>query len=274
MPELPEVETRVRELRAPCVGHTILRAVVRWPRHIATPSARTFKRRIRGRQVRAIDRRGKFLVFHLSRDYLLIHLRMSGDLRMAEAGAPRDPHDHTSLVFDNQTELRFSDARKFGRVYLVADAGEVVGHLGPEPLADDFSSREFASRVSARQRRIKPLLLDQEFLAGVGNIYADEALHRAGVHPEARSDTLSTGRARALWRSVRLVLREGIRRNGASIDWVYRGGDQQHHFRVYDRAGQPCLRCGTPIHRIVVGQRGTYFCPGCQPVTEVSTVDE
>lgn len=268
MPELPEVETRVRELRSPCVGRTILRAVVRWPRHIAAPAPATFKRRIKGQRVNSISRRGKFLIFQLSREFLLIHLRMSGDLRVEAASTARKPHDHTSFVFDNGAELRFSDARKFGRVYLVADPKSVVGHLGPEPLASDFASGEFAALVSARRRQIKPLLLDQKFLAGVGNIYADEALHRAGVHPEARSDELSAARARALWRSVRQVLRAGIRHNGASIDWVYRGGRQQHHFRVYDRAGEPCLQCGTAIRRIVVGQRGTYFCPTCQPAPE------
>ena len=274
MPELPEVETRVRELRTPCVGRTIVRAAVRWPRHIATSSAAHFRNRIRGQSIDGMERRGKYLVFKLSADYLLVHLRMSGDLRVVDLPEPLGKHDHTTFEFDNGTELRFSDARKFGRVYLANHPEDILGHLGPEPLAAGFASSEFAARVLARKRQIKPLLLDQTFLAGVGNIYADESLHRAGVHPERTSNTLTVVQARGLWRSVRRVLREGIRRNGASIDWVYRGGRQQNHFRVYGRADEPCLKCGTPIQRIVVGQRSTYFCPHCQPASRVGIGDD
>jgi formamidopyrimidine-DNA glycosylase len=149
---------------------------------------------------------------------------------------------------------------------VAAQAEDVTGALGPEPLAPGFTARHLGQRLAGRKRRLKPLLLDQTFLAGVGNIYADEALHRAGLHPLRRSDALKPEEVRALWRAIRGALRAGLRHNGASIDWVYRGGSFQSLFRVYDRAGEPCRRCGTPIRRIVVGQRGTHFCPRCQPL--------
>jgi len=120
--------------------------------------------------------------------------------------------------------------------------------------------------LAGRHRALKPLLLDQAFIAGMGNIYTDEALHLAGLHPLRRSDSLTPPEARALWRSIRRALRAGLRHGGASVDWVYRGGNFQNHFRVYQRAGEPCFNCGTPIRRIVVGQRGTHFCPKCQRI--------
>ncbi len=143
-------------------------------------------------------------------------------------------------------------------------AEDVTGSLGPEPLARSFTAARLGRMLAARQRLLKPLLLDQTFIAGLGNIYADEALHRAGLHPLRRSDSLTPEEVKALWRGIRQALQTGLRHNGASIDWAYRGGSFQNHFRVYDRAGEPCDTCGTPIRRIVVGQRGTHFCPGCQ----------
>jgi formamidopyrimidine-DNA glycosylase len=271
MPELPEVETVARELREggavrgqSVVGKTIERVTVRWPRHIARPSARVLKQQLPGQTVVGLRRRGKYLVFDLSRDVLLIHLKMSGDLRLVGGDAPPDKHAHTIFHFSDGTALRFRDTRKFGKVFLVGEAEDVVGRLGPEPLEAGFTAARLGAMLAARKRLLKPLLLDQTFLAGLGNIYTDEALHLAGLHPLRRSDSLSTAEVRALWNGIRRALRAGLRHNGASIDWVYQGGGYQRHFRVYDRAGEPCRRCGTPIRRIVVGQRGTHFCPGCQ----------
>jgi formamidopyrimidine-DNA glycosylase len=269
MPELPEVETRVRQLRAPCIDRTIQRALIRWPRHIDTPSPAAFKRRIRGQRIAAVRRRGKFLVFQLSVDALLFHLRMSGDLYVAAADTPADRHAHTVLTFDNLEQLRFSDARKFGRVYLVSAADEITAGLGPEPLSKQFTPAKFTGALAARKRMLKPLLLDQSFLAGMGNIYTDEALHLAQLHPLTRSHTLSPEEAGRLWHALRKVLRAGILHSGASIDWVYKGGSHQHHFRVYRRRGEPCRECGCTITRITVGQRGTHLCPGCQPAPEL-----
>jgi formamidopyrimidine-DNA glycosylase len=263
MPELPEVETVVRQLRPACVGQRIAEVTLRWPRHIATPGPRQFRRRIRGQAITALNRRGKFLVFSLTDDFLLIHLKMSGDLQVVPNGKP-GKHDHTIFHFENNTELRFNDTRKFGRVYLVADPEEVTGGLGPEPLAPGFTAGQLGGLLAARRRPLKPLLLDQTVLAGVGNIYADESLHRAGLHPQRRSDSLTPGEARALWRSLRRTLNLAIRHNGSSIDWMYRGGEHQNHLRVYGRTDEPCLTCGAPIRRITLGGRSTHFCPHCQ----------
>jgi formamidopyrimidine-DNA glycosylase len=190
---------------------------------------------------------------------------MSGDLTVVDAAAPADPYAHTIFHFADGAELRFSDTRKFGKVFLVARIEEVTSALGPEPLAPGFTARELAERLAARKRALKPLLLDQTFLAGLGNIYTDEALHLAGLHPLRRSDSLRPAEVRSLWSAIRRVLKTGIRHNGASIDWAYRGGGFQNHFRVYGRAEEPCYTCGTPIRRTVIGQRGTHLCPHCQP---------
>ncbi len=270
MPELPEVETIVRRLRdgwseaPPLPGRRITSVTLRWPRHIATPSVPRFRRSIAGNHVRDVRRRGKYLVFPLDRGTLLIHLKMSGDLTLAAPGTPSDPFDRTVFHLDDGWELRFSDARKFGKAYLVEDPDRLLAKLGPEPLERDFTARLLAKRLHSRHRSLKPLLLDQAFLAGLGNIYVDEALHRARLHPLRRSDTLSQDEASALWRGIRLSLQRGLRHHGASIDWVYRGGDFQNHFRVYQRTGEPCPECGTPIERMVIGQRGTHICPACQ----------
>ncbi len=266
MPELPEVETIVRSLRPELAGKTILDADVRWARTIATPSARKFKERIRGQRIECVDRRAKFFRLTLSKDSLFVHLRMSGDLFIKEKTEAPQKHDRLSLTLSSGRKLVFNDARKFGRVWLTDDPACVVGDLGPEPLDAAFTAELFYEMLQSRRRRLKPLLLDQTFLAGLGNIYTDEALHMAKLHPLAASDAVKREQADVLHEAIRVVLNEGIRRNGASIDWVYRGGEYQNQFRVYGREGQPCPVCGTKIRRLVVGQRGTHICPRCQPL--------
>ena len=174
------------------------------------------------------------------------------------------------LELEGEIQLVFNDARKFGRVWLVHDVNRVLGDLGPEPLDERLSQDEFYAHLNATHRQLKPLLLDQTFLAGLGNIYVDEALNLAKLHPLTHSNALTKAQSARLLDCIRLVLQEGIRRNGASIDWVYRGGDFQNYFRVYQRTGQPCPECGTLIARILVGQRGTHFCPHCQPAHVLS----
>lgn len=270
MPELPEVET-IRQVLlsgvggAPALpGQRISGVSLRWPRHIVTPSVSTFRRRVRDQVIRDVRRRAKFILIPLERDTLIVHLMMSGDLGMYPPGTPRGPYDHTVFQLDSGWQLRFSDARKFGRVFLVPDAAEVLEGLGPEPLSRGFDVPALAGIVLRRKRALKPLLIDQSLIAGIGNIYADEALHRAKLHPLRRSDSLSPDEVRSLWQGIRTALKQGISHSGASIDWVYRGGEFQNHFRVYGRRGEPCPACGTPVERIVVGQRGTHFCPTCQ----------
>jgi formamidopyrimidine-DNA glycosylase len=218
-----------------------------------------------GQMIEDIGRRGKFLYFRLTRDWLLFHLRMSGDLLVKPNGTPLQIHDRLVLKLEGELQLVFNDARKFGRVWLVDEVDRVVGNLGPEPLDESLTAVQLFDRLHATRRQLKPLLLDQKFLAGLGNIYVDEALNLAKLHPLTPANCASPEQAARLLESIRTVLRDGIARNGASIDWVYRGGDFQNYFRVYQRTGLPCPECGTPVARIIVGQRGTHYCPYCQP---------
>jgi formamidopyrimidine-DNA glycosylase len=270
MPELPEVETIAARLRhgkeaiPSLLGKKIVNSQVFWARNLASSSPEEFLQQIAGQTIQEIGRRGKFIVIRLSSGTLLIHLRMSGDLRVEPASFPIQPHDRVVFTLEDGLRLAFNDSRKFGRIWLVADPEMVTGGLGPEPLEESFTAQELFQMLHARRRQLKPLLLDQSFLSGLGNIYTDEALHLARLHPLALSDQLTSEEAVRLWESIRQVLDEGIRRQGASIDWVYRGGDFQNYFRVYSRTDEPCPECGTPIRRILVGQRSTHFCPQCQ----------
>ena len=274
MPELPEVETIVNSLRQDSpgkpslLGRRITGVQLLWAKTLETPAFPEFQRRVTGQVIEDIRRRGKFVLFSLSPDTLLIHLRMSGDLLVEPRQTPLAAHHRLVLDLDQDLRLAFNDARKFGRAWLVADPHTVLKELGPEPLDPEFTPEIFHQRLKAYRRQLKPLLLDQAFLAGMGNIYTDEALHLAKIHPLTIAQSLTFQQAERLLNAIRLVLQEGIRRNGASIDWVYRGGDFQNYFRVYQRTGEPCPVCGSPIQRIVLGQRGTHFCPNCQSLQE------
>jgi formamidopyrimidine-DNA glycosylase len=271
MPELPEVETIRHALLqggrggVSVVGRRVLASHLLWQRTLAVPSPAEFHQRIIGQIIQDVNRRGKYLLLHLSADTLLIHLRMSGDLFVEKQEAPVEPHHRMMLDLEGNFRLVLNDTRKFGRAWLVTDPQTLLGDLGPEPLDGDFTPYEFHQRLHAHRRQLKPLLLDQTFIAGLGNIYTDEALHMSGLHPLMISNTLEITQSERLLASIRKVLQEGIRRQGASIDWVYKGGGFQDYFRVYQRTGKPCPVCGTPIQRIMVGQRGTHFCSNCQP---------
>ena len=276
MPELPEVETIVRDLRPHLIGRTIVSVSVRWTRSIAAPSVRKFTRQMRRHTITAITRRGKFLIFHLRRKgiqmnaplYLLVHLRMTGGFHLDARATPRDKHVHVCVQLDNGDELRFRDTRKFGRMWLVADPAPIVSRLGPEPL--EIPVREFHSRIWKRRGNLKPLLLDQTFLAGIGNIYADESLWYARLHPLRQVETLTRAERGRLYHAIRQVLARAIAVGGTSIDVMYkrvngmRGGFTDS-LRAFDQEERPCRRCGTPIRKMVVSQRGTHFCPTCQP---------
>ncbi len=269
MPELPEVETVVRMLRPFLINHTFTGAHTTWPRHIDRPAPSELNRRINGRSVQNVTRRGKYIVIHLSgNETLIIHLRMSGHLSVSKPEHPVDKHTHTIFTLDNGKELRFRDTRKFGRVWLVQNPDDVLGKLGPEPLEADFTIETLRTQFQGRKRILKSLLLDQSVIAGIGNIYADEALFYAGLHPTRRSNSLTDAEIVDLYKGIRQALLLGVSNEGASID-SYRKpdgekGDMQNVVNVYGRTGQPCFHCNTPIQRIVVGQRSTHFCPNCQ----------
>ncbi len=275
MPELPEVETVVRGLRAAgLVGRRIRSACVVWPRTLAQPARPAFLRHVRGLVIENLGRRGKFIVFELSGGWrLLAHLRMSGRFHLAASGAPARPHEQLILRLDDGRDLRFHDPRKFGRIWLTRDPGAVLGALGPEPLDARLRAETFRRRLAGSRRRIKPLLLDQAFIAGVGNIYADEALWEAGIHPLRPADTIPAAEARRLLAAIRKVLRRGIRNLGTTLGGgathfqAPRGADGQNQeaLNAYQQTGRPCARCGTRIRRMLVGQRSTHFCPQCQP---------
>ena len=257
MPELPEVETTVRALSPHVTGRTILQVRFFTPRILrgkAEPD-------LAGRTIVAVGRRGKYILLDLGGDVLSIHLGMTGKLLV---NAPMEVHTRALFTLDGAT-MNFVDPRMFGRVEWNSTR---IAKLGPEPL--DVAFDEFASRLKARRTRIKALLLDQTFLSGVGNIYADEALHRARIHPRAIAARLAPGRARRLYKAIREVLAEAIASGGSSIsDYVDAEGRKgwfQTQHRVYQRDGEKCLRCKGTIHRILVSQRGTHYCPGCQKI--------
>jgi len=272
MPELPEVETIRRDLEPRLRGRTIT-AVRVAPDAVplidgASPAA--FTRRLKGRRIEALSRRGKYLILHLSGGlHLVVHLRMTGALLHRDAAAPADRYLRAVLSFDDGTELRFADLRKLGRLRLVAHPDEAVGRLGPEPLDARFTAAALRQAIGRRQAPIKAVLLDQRALAGLGNIYADEALFAARIHPLRRADTLSEAENRRLHRSIRRVLRNALDNRGASFrDYVDGGGREgrhQFHVKVFRRTGQPCYVCGAMIERIRLGGRSTHFCPRCQP---------
>jgi formamidopyrimidine-DNA glycosylase len=276
MPELPEVETITRRLRQgtpdlpPVPGNRIQSVQVTWGRIIAAPDPEGFKQSLIGKEIIDVRRRAKYLHFPLTEGHLIGHLRMTGDVRMerradsANNPLPTQPYDRVIINFNTNWRMVFVNIRKFGRMWYTEDQNSVFGDLGPEPLAEDFSTKKLYEMAMAHCRQIKPLLLDQSFIAGLGNIYTDESLFKAGIHPLRRSDSLSISEIQSLHRAIRETLTEGLRNFGASLDWVYRGGEFQNYFQVYKRQGEPCLVCGTEIIKAIVGQRGTHFCPRCQ----------
>lgn len=259
MPELPEVETVVRSLAPWLTGRRILQAVARSRRVVRSSLGGA-----EGQAVRAVRRHGKHILVELEHGILDIHLGMTGKLLL---GGRHGPHTRAWFELD-RGELVYDDPRQFGRIEYGARLPERTARLGPDALA--VSEDEFARRLAGRRSRIKPLLLNQTFLRGMGNIYTDEALFRARIHPRAAAWRLSRERARRLHQAMVEVLGEAVALGGSSIsDYVDaegRAGSFQISHRVYGREGEPCLVCGTPIRRIVLAQRGTHYCPRCQRV--------
>jgi len=285
MPELPEVETIARQLRdgresregrteydtiavPSLVGRIILETHVMWAREVGPMPAATFEERTCGCRIVAVGRHGKWLIIELAckrdaeRSYMLVHLRMSGRLEVVPQADAYSKHARVVWHLDEGWALRFDDARKFGRVSLVDDPSRVTGRTGPDALL--ISADDFIQRLKTKHGALKPLLLNQAFIAGVGNIYADESLFIARLHPKRLVQSLSDDDALHLNAAIQQVLQAGVSANGASFDWVYPGGNYQASFRVYGQTGKPCPTCGTPITRIIVGQRSTHLCTECQ----------
>ena len=285
MPELPEVETIARELQPLVTGRTILDAWFDWPNQIKHPAPAEFVPAVRGRRILGVARRAKWIIFDLSGSAVLaIQVKMTGQLTVVRPDEPRDKHVHATFDLDDGRQLRLRDTRKFGRLGFyhrdeagailgAGDVGQLFDQFGPEPLADEFSAPAFHRRLGKRKSRLKTLLMDQAFLAGVGNIYADEALWRAQLHPLRSGAGLNADQSRRLYRALRAVLAEAIERRGSSVDDYLAPegrGDMQNYLKVYGRTGKPCPRCGRPVRRIVINARSTHFCSWCQrlPVEE------
>jgi formamidopyrimidine-DNA glycosylase len=275
MPELPEVETVARRLREglgapPLIGRTIQSAKVLWPREIGNLKPRTFERRIRGLRIQSVGRHGKYLMIEAvqpagpRRQTMLVHLKMSGQLDVVPQDEAFTKHARVVWLLDDGLALRFDDARKFGRVWLADDPQTIIGKLGPDAL--DVTEEQFVAMVKTKRGALKSLLLDQTFMAGVGNIYADESLFLARLHPKRLATSLSDHDAHRLYAAIHHVLTTGIEANGASFDWVYPSGNFQENFKVYGMTGKPCPNCGLPIQRVLIGQRSTHFCIHCQPL--------
>lgn len=261
MPELPEVETVVRTLRPAIVGRRILNAEFKQLRVLIGSPQKTMKA-LAGRKIHSIERHGKFIAIRLDKGFLVVHLGMTGKLLV---NAERSKWTHAIFTLDDGV-LHYDDQRQFGRIEYGDELPERVAALGPEPL--EISLEDFAERLKARKSSVKAVLLNQAVVRGVGNIYADEALFRAGVHPKRVASSLRKDRVERIYKAMREVLAEAIASRGSSVsnyvDAEGRKGSFQQSHRVYRRTGEPCVNCGSSITRILVAQRGTHFCPKCQ----------
>lgn len=278
MPELPEVETIKNDLRPEVEGRSFTDVSIFWPRMVLRPSVEELQRRLPGTTIREVARRGKYLIFRLAGgESLVVHLRMTGAILLgapADAPAERGPYVRAVFRLDDGRELQFCDKRKLGTVSLMPDEGELDAKLGPEPFDDGFTAKVLGQRLAGRKAPVKAMLCEQKLVAGIGNMYADEALFFACIHPLRPANTLSAEEVGRLHEAIRQVLSTGIANSGATFSDYRRpggqAGSQQHAFYVAHRGGQTCKICSTPIERIAVRNRGTYYCPSCQRLSTCS----
>ena len=272
MPELPEVETIRRSLAPRLLGRRIERFEAFLPKAVRGITVEEAQEKLAGQVIGGLSRRGKYLLLELAGgDRLAFHLRMTGQLLLRPKDTPREPHTHLVFTLAGSDELRYVDLRKFGGFHYLTPGGEIpagLAELGPEPLGAEFRPETLAATLSKGRGPLKAALLDQRRLAGIGNIYADEILHRAGLAPTRPANALSREELARLYESIRTVLAEGIAHRGTTrrnyVDGDGRPGEYQERLRVYGRSGQACPACGTEIVRTVVGGRGTHYCPRCQ----------
>lgn len=273
MPELPEVETIRRSLVEKIKGKSFVGVEVLLEKMVKGISLNSLSGELKGRKINKIDRRGKYLIMHLSGGLaMVIHLRMTGQLICCDAEEEKSKHTHVVFELNDHQHLRFVDQRQFGKVQFVQEAelSQVAGlkTLGVEPLSDAFTREYFKKLIKAKRTKIKPFLLDQTYIAGIGNIYADEALFRAMINPEKIAATMSPREVSRLYIAIREVLTEGIENKGTSIKDYIDGegnkGDNQNNLRVYGRDGEACVKCGKIIERKTIGGRSSHYCPKCQ----------
>ncbi|MGK9250568.1 DNA-formamidopyrimidine glycosylase [Paenibacillus humicus] len=275
MPELPEVETVTRTLNILAGGKTIEKVVVSLPRIIQRPKEpEDFEAALEGHTILNVERRGKFIRFVLDGLVLVSHLRMEGKYGLHDAEDEVAKHTHVRFRFTDGTELRYKDVRQFGTMHLFKPGEEFTMppllKLGLEPLSEEFTYESLVDRLAKRTTRIKPLLLNQEYIVGLGNIYVDEALFQAGIHPELTADRLKPAQWKLLHAAIRDTLQRAVDAGGSSIKSYVNGqgdpGKFQHELLVYGRKNEPCRNCGRPIEKSVVGGRGTHTCAACQPL--------
>lgn len=276
MPELPEVETIVRELSRNIINAEIIDIKVNYKKIIDSPTSTDFINIIKKQKIIQISRRGKYIIFHLSKGFfLIIHLRMTGKIIINKIDIKPTKHDHIIFYLNNNKNIFYNDTRKFGRFYLTKNKNDIIGKLGPEPLGNNYIFSEFQNKLILTSRKIKSLLLDQHFVAGLGNIYTDEALWEARIHPEQQANLISSSKQKALFNAIKNVLQKGINNNGTSLgdgqgnytSTNKNRGSNQYSLNVFARTNKACPNCTTIIKKIVVAQRGTHFCPNCQKLS-------
>jgi len=270
MPELPEVETVKNELAPYVIGRCVSGITLLWEGIVKEPSVDEFRSRLIGQRITGIARRGKYLIFSLSGgDSLIVHLKMTGSLIVGRNLSEEPRFTRAIIHLDDGIHIFFRDPRKFGVLRLVNESSRIVGKLGPEPLEAGFTPQVLAQRLAKRKAPMKALLCEQNFIAGVGSMYADEALFATGIHPMRSAESLSDEEIERLHRAIGEILWAAIENKGASVNTYFRPdgtkGTAHYKFKVAHRGGESCVNCGTPIERIVVRGRGSYFCPVCQP---------
>jgi len=272
MPELPEVETIKRDLEDKVRGKRVKKVMIKNEKCVREPLPGEFIKRVEGRVFKEIQRRGKFLLIRLdSLDTLVIHLKLTGRLIYSKQGEMID-YARLMFIFDDRSQLVFADIRGFGSIWLIPDQEfhriPSLNNLGLEPLEDDFTMEKFGNILRKKRGKIKPLLMDQSLIAGIGNVYSQEALFLAGINPERSPSGLLDEEIRSLYNNLKQILQEAIRHRGSSVDTYVdlegEKGSYEEHLNVYGRKGQSCPRCGATIKRINLAGRGTYFCPKCQ----------
>ena len=270
MPELPEVETTRRGIAPYVVGETVKDIIIR-ERNLRWPIPVALKRSLKNQLIRKLKRRAKYLLFYTEKGCMILHLGMSGNLRVLNNNTPHDKHDHVDIIFESGYFLRFHDPRKFGSIHWTKEdplEHKLINHLGPEPLSDDFNSEYLYSKSRKRTQAIKTIIMDSRIVVGVGNIYASEALFRAGIKPTAKAGKVSKARYESLVTEIKNVLSEAIEKGGTTLRDFLNGDGKPGYFsqelNVYNREGEACKKCKKKIKMIRLGQRSTFFCTSCQ----------